>query len=197
MQYFGGKQRISKELSTFLNGELKENQPFVDMFCGSCNVVTKINPKRLRVANDKHTPLISMWKYLQTGGKLPDVVTEEDYYGIKADGPDHLTGFVGFGLSFAGKWWGGYARSGNRDYLQNAKNSLNKKLVHLQDVCFLNYDYKDCPLPDGCLVYCDIPYKIQHLIVDNKLVSLNMTNSTVGARAWRIKVFLSMLASTT
>ena len=27
MQYFGGKQRISKDLSVFLNAQLKNNQP--------------------------------------------------------------------------------------------------------------------------------------------------------------------------
>ena len=31
MHYFGGKQRISKPLSKFLNSQLKENQTFVDL----------------------------------------------------------------------------------------------------------------------------------------------------------------------
>ena len=32
MRYFGGKQRISKPLCNFLNSQLKDNQPFVDLF---------------------------------------------------------------------------------------------------------------------------------------------------------------------
>lgn len=64
MQYFGGKQRISKELTKFINSQLNEDQPFVDLFCGSCNVITKINDDRLRIANDKHKYLISMWEAL-------------------------------------------------------------------------------------------------------------------------------------
>ena len=40
--------------------------------------------------------------------------------------------FVGFGCSFAGKWFGGYARSNDkRNYAKMAKNSLNKKIINL------------------------------------------------------------------
>ena len=60
MRYFGGKQRISKPLSKFLNEQLKENQPFVDLFCGSCNVMINIEGDRLKIANDKHKYLIAM-----------------------------------------------------------------------------------------------------------------------------------------
>ena len=62
MQYFGGKVRISKNLALFINNQLKENQTFVDLFCGSCNVISKIDNNRLRIANDKHYYLIEMWK---------------------------------------------------------------------------------------------------------------------------------------
>ena len=42
MQYFGGKAKIAKELSKELQSRLKEGQAFVDLFCGSCNVVSRI-----------------------------------------------------------------------------------------------------------------------------------------------------------
>ena len=61
MRYFGGKQRISGPLSDYLNKCLKKEQPFVDLFCGSCNVISKIDNNRLRIANDKHEYLIAMW----------------------------------------------------------------------------------------------------------------------------------------
>ena len=72
MHYFGGKQRISKSLSEYLNLQLKEGQPFVDLFCGSCNIISKIDNNRLRIANDKHKYLIAMWKALQNGWQMPD-----------------------------------------------------------------------------------------------------------------------------
>ena len=79
MQYFGGKQRISKPLAAFLNSQLKPEQAFYDVFCGSCNVVSKIDPNRDRIANDLHKELIAMWRYVQQGGKLPDEISEEQY----------------------------------------------------------------------------------------------------------------------
>ena len=162
MQYFGGKQRISKQLSQYLNLQLKDNQPFVDLFCGSCNIISKIDKDRLRIANDKHKYLISMWKELQNGWQMPNNISEEEYKYIKdhKDENPALTGFVGFGLSYSGKWFGGYCRGGkDRNYCLNAKNSNNKILKNITDVKFYNLNYDEVPIPDGALVYCDIPYK--------------------------------------
>ena len=162
MRYFGGKQRISKQLSQYLNSQLKDSQPFVDLFCGSCNIISKIDKDRLRIANDKHKYLISMWKELQNGWQMPDNISEEEYKYIKdhKDENPALTGFVGFGLSYSGKWFGGYCRGGkDRNYCLNAKNSNNKILKNITDVKFYNLNYDEVPIPDGALVYCDIPYK--------------------------------------
>ena len=162
MRYFGGKQRISKSLSEYLNLQLKEGQPFVDLFCGSCNIISKIDNNRLRIANDKHKYLIAMWKALQNGWQMPDNISEEEYHYIKSRKDENmpLTGFVGFGVSFSGKWFGGYCKdSKNRNYCLNAKNSNNKILGKIQDVIFYNEDYENVDIPKGSLVYCDIPYK--------------------------------------
>ena len=157
MQYFGGKQRISKQLSQYLNSQLKNNQPFVDLFCGSCNIISKIDKDRLRIANDKHKYLISMWKELQNGWQMPNNISEEEYKYIKdhKDENPALTGFVGFGLSYSGKWFGGYSRgTKGRNYCLNAKNSNNKILNNIIDVKFYNLNYDEVPIPDGSLVYC-------------------------------------------
>jgi DNA adenine methylase len=66
MMYFGGKAKIAKPLAEFLQGQLKEGQVFVDMFCGSCNVVSKIKAD-VRIANDLNKYLVSMWYSLQHG----------------------------------------------------------------------------------------------------------------------------------
>lgn len=158
--YFGGKAKISKVLCEFLNDELKINQPFVDLFCGSCNVISKINPDRIRIANDLHYELISMWIYLQNGGVLPDNISESEYADIKYNGEPWLKSFVGFGCSFAGKYFGGYARDDiGRNYCRNAKNSTMRKVSLLNNVDFKNQHYSLCEIPDNSLVYCDIPYK--------------------------------------
>jgi DNA adenine methylase len=163
MQYLGGKARISKRLSLFINNLLLPEQPFVDLFCGSCNIIAKIDNNRLRIANDIHPYLIAMWKQVQNDWTPPSVVTEEMYKDIRSnkDRDKALSGFVGFGCSFAGKWFGGYARSKalNRSRAINAKNGLLKKKPGIIDVEFLNKNYSDVTIPQGSLVYCDIPYR--------------------------------------
>lgn len=162
MRYFGGKARISKDLSLFLNNQLKTNQPFVDLFCGSCNIISKIDSNRLRIANDKHFYLIEMWKHLKKGWEPPKNLNKEQYISIKnnKDLIPHLTGFVGFGCSFSGKWFGGYAKDNNdKNYCNEGHNSVLNKLNTLKDVKFQNKDYKDVFIPFNSLVYCDIPYK--------------------------------------
>lgn len=157
MHYFGGKQRISKPLSKFLNSQLKENQTFVDLFCGSCNIISKIDNNRLRIANDKHKYLIAMWKALQKGWEMPNTITEEEYKYIKSNKDENLplTGFVGFGCSYSGKWFGGYCRDNtNRNYCLNAKNSNLKILNNIRDVVFYNLNYDEVNIPLGSLVYC-------------------------------------------
>ena len=163
MQYFGGKAKIAKELSAFLQSQIKPNQPFVDLFCGSCNVVSKIKAPK-RYANDLHKELIALHQAVQDGWIPPDEVSEQEYKLLKNDldsnYSDHLRGFVGFGLSFSGKWFGGYARDGSdRNYCSNAKHSLVKKHNVLEDVTFTNLNYSQVEIPDNSLIYCDIPYK--------------------------------------
>jgi DNA adenine methylase len=163
MRYFGGKQRISKPLAAFLNSQLKPGQAFYDMFCGSCNVISKIDPNRDRVASDLHKELIAMWRHVQQGGELPDEISEEQYKQIKESGAGWLRAFVGFGCSFAGKYWGGYARDnrgGTREYCRNAKNSTLKKMATMRDVLFVTCDYRQMNIVHkNAMIYCDIPYK--------------------------------------
>jgi len=114
-----------------------------------------------RVAYDKHPYLIAMYKELQNGWIPPDSITKEEYYYIKNNKDDnpYLTGFVGFGCSFAGKWFGGYASNSRGDnYCLNSKNSILRKMNTLYDVHFEVVDYKDLIFKD-CLIYCDPPYQ--------------------------------------
>ena len=162
MQYFGGKHRISKQLSQYLNSQLKDNQPFVDLFCGSCNVISKIDDNRLRIANDKHKYLIAMWKALQDGWLPPDKISREEYAFIRDNKDDrpYLAGFVGFACSFAGRWFEGYAyNSKGYNYCLSSKRSCINKLSNLNNVKFYNLNYDKVNIPKGSLVYCDIPYK--------------------------------------
>lgn len=69
--------------------------------------------------------------------------------------------FAGYGCSFGGKWFGGYARDGStRSYAANAANSLKKKLAKCAGTTFAQHSYVDLPLPlTPALIYCDPPYE--------------------------------------
>jgi len=103
-----------------------------------------------------------MYNGVQQGYELPDTLSEEQYQYIKnhKDEDKVLTGFVGFGCSFAGKWFGGYARDKRKscDFAHTSKLGLLKKMSTMQDVVFECKGYKTLK-PDGCLIYCDPPYK--------------------------------------
>lgn len=169
MQYMGGKSRISKQIAEILNSAVNKDTPFVSLFCGSCAIESKVQAD-VKILNDKHPYLIAMWQALQNGWMPPDVVTKEEYYRVKANMDENpaLTGFVGFGCSFGGKWWGGYAKDKRGDdYCGQAKRSLLKDLVGIQSATFTCLDYRDVEIPDGAVVYCDPPY-------------VNTTGYTVG-----------------
>ena len=158
MQYFGGKAKIAKYIVPYLEGVRKENQIFVEPFVGGANIVSQMSGKRK--AYDFNEYLIEMYKGVQNGYELPDSLTEEEYRYIREhkDEDKVLTGFVGFGCSFAGKWFGGYARNKqNHNYCKASKNSLMKKMSTMVDVEFGWRDYKSLFLK-GCLIYCDPPY---------------------------------------
>ena len=164
MRYFGGKAKISKPLSAFLNSELKDGMSFYDLFAGSCNVISKIDGNRNRYANDMHNELIAMWQYVLNGGELPTEITATQYQEIKQSetAPDWLKAFVGFDCSFAGKWWGGYAREGlrgERNFAMDARNSILKKASKMVGVTSTHGSYKGVVPEPNSMLYCDIPYR--------------------------------------
>lgn len=159
MRYFGGKARIASRLAPVIQSRLKPGQAFVDLFCGSCNIVSRIQAP-IRIANDVHKSLILLHKAVQDGWVPPAFVSESEYAQAKSmdDGP--IKGFVGFGWSFGGKWFGGYTLDERKEkYAVSTRNTLLKKHKSMKDVQFLNMDYSEVPLPPHSLVYCDIPYR--------------------------------------
>jgi DNA adenine methylase len=113
------------------------------------------------ILNDKHEYLIEMLNGVKYGYDLPENITEEEYKYIREHKDDDriLTGFVGFGCSFGGKWFGGYARNKtNTNYALQSKKSLLKDMATLTDAEFICMDYRDVELPEGCVIYADPPY---------------------------------------
>lgn len=160
MRYFGGKARVGKSLIAYLEGVRKPGQAWAEPFCGGLWMTYLAGGTRL--ASDANKALITLYQKVQNGWLPPETLSKSVYeeIRIKQDSEDPLTAFAGFGCSFGGKWFGGYASSGSRNYAKNAKNSLLKKMGKCKDVVFFYADYKEALLavPKGSLVYLDPPY---------------------------------------
>ena len=159
MQYLGGKSKIRKQIATFLESLRKTNQVYFEPFVGGGWVLQEMSGKR--VASDGNKALIQLYKSLQQGWIPPDFVSEEEYKQVKLvyDESSPMLAFCGFGCSFAGKWFGGYARSeGKRRYATNCKRSLMKQLPMIQDVKFEHRLFHEWN-PKNALIYCDPPYQ--------------------------------------
>ena len=164
MQYFGGKARIAKKVAEFINGQLQDGQAYYEPFCGACNVTQHIDKDRGVYASDSNKYLIAFWQAVQAGWEPPAVVSEEEYRRVKANKDEDLalTAFVGFGCSFAGKFFGGYARVDSTtgyNYVKGGGNSTRRKAKGLGSVAFDCQPFEKVQVTPGSLVYCDIPYR--------------------------------------
>lgn len=172
MKYVGSKARIAKDILPIMLKDRKDNQYFVDLFCGGCNLIDKVTG--LRIANDIQPELIALYKALQEGWLPPTEISEKEYKLIKYRDVDTMEkygkhylavrAFVGFGCSFGGKYFSGYSR-GNatngspRNYIIEAYNNVMKQVPYLKGIEFTNLSYEQVALPPNSIIYCDIPYK--------------------------------------
>lgn len=160
MRYFGGKAKIVKPLSKFLNSVRKSNQIYWEPFVGGGWVIANIKNIGIRTASDVCEPLIDLYLALQKGWIPPSEVSSELYQQAKnGEVSPELQAFIGFGCSFAGKWFGGHATSPTRNYAENAKNSLLRKMKNLQNVKFEKGKFDEIYEPENWLIYCDPPYQ--------------------------------------
>lgn len=159
MRYLGGKERIANKICSFLESVRRPGQEFVDLTVGGCSIISRMGyPKK---GYDVHKALITLYNALSGNLiELPDTVTLDDYKLAKNyDDENPLKAFIGFGCSFSGKYFGGYARSKRGDdFVKNAKNSLIKKFKTLKNVHFICdslFNYNE----NNKLIYIDPPYQ--------------------------------------
>lgn len=180
MRYQGGKSRIATAIAEVINAIHGREIPdcttnrgifdphsgggrtsFVSLFCGSCAVESKVTGFDQVILNDRHPYLVALMRNVQAGWNPPENVSEDEYRFLRnnKDLFPALTGFVGFGCSFGGKWFGGYARNaGGTNYAAQSKRSLLKDMATLTTARYLNLDYRAVPIPPGAVVYADPPY---------------------------------------
>lgn len=157
IRYLGSKSRIFKHIYPFIEQNYKTQ--YVELFCGSASSLMYTHTLPVKTYVDNHPDLIMMFQALQQGWLPPEYVSEELYQELKTAESSALRGYVGFGLSYGGKWFAGYARDKTkRNYPKESYNRILKYIPYLKDVTFLNYSYECISLDSDTVVYADPPY---------------------------------------
>ena len=214
MKYLGGKQRLGKHLSPFLlslwddiynnNNNIKFNG-YLEPFCGSLGVfkhMTILSQRGAKtiVGNDYHPDLISMWKEVQSGSyNYPCSISEKQYYDAKKlKSPNGYKAFVGFGMSFGGRYFGAYSQKylGNKkeDFCKEMLNSLKRTapLIQNHKVKFTNKSYLSFR-PSNKFIYCDPPYQPDLINASTEAAAKSAINSLRGVFSIKINSLLKNL----
>ena len=158
MRYLGGKSRLRKKIAAVLHPLLTEGQFYYEPVCGACPVAPLIVARR-RILSDAHAGLVAMWSAMQKGFVPPSDVSEDTYAAAKrGELSPELTAFIGFGCSFGGKYFGGYARAAGRNWADESRRACIRKAAAMSDAEFSNVSYLGVVPPSGSVVYCDPPY---------------------------------------
>jgi site-specific DNA-adenine methylase len=169
---------------------MSKNQVYLEPFVGAAWIVSNMKVDR-RYASDTNPYLIELYKALQEGWQPPADVGEELYKDLrrctgkqKQDGPQvpleetpdflgdgkqlALIGFAGCACSFAGIWYGSYARDPRHPGMNFAEKG-KKTLIRLKQHISGNkahgikpVEFRCCSYDKwnvkGAMIYCDPPY---------------------------------------
>lgn len=167
MKYMGSKNRIAKDILPIMLKYKTSEMTWVEPFVGGANIIDKVDGKR--IGADINAYLIKALILIRDNPEIiPNIITEDDYQLYKKEQKiDGITGFVGFSMSFGGKWFAGYRRdiAGTKGCIKNmetqtrrSKNSALKQSKLLQGVDFIISDYFDLNIPKNSIIYFDPPY---------------------------------------
>lgn len=162
MKYMGSKARHAKEILPIILSGRAEGQWYVEPFVGGANVIDKVDGNR--IGGDFNPWVAKLWQAIASGWIPPDVVTEDEYSHARNEkAVNEGTAFIGFGCSYSGKWFGGYARGNDsngqaRNYCSESKRNIMKQAHSLSSVKFYHSSYDELDIPPNSIIYCDPPY---------------------------------------
>ena len=167
----GSKAAIAGEIVPFISSYMFLNNidTYIEPFVGGANMIDKV-VAGTRIGSDKNKYLIALFKYLQSGGELPESISREQFADCRAHYrvndnyyDDWYIGAVGFLAGFNGRFYdGGYGgtsvENGKvRDYYVESKENILNQLKFILDVDFRVADYRELNASNS-LIYCDPPY---------------------------------------
>lgn len=163
MQYLGGKSRLAPRIAAALLMDTTARGRLLDPMVGGGSMLAQFAGKFATIdAGDAQRDLVMLWEALQTGWEPPREVSEEQWRELRDSEPSALRAFAGFGCSFGGRFFEGYARSvaTSRNFARDAANRLAPIAERLRasPVRFEQRDYADWTVSSGDVVYLDPPY---------------------------------------
>lgn len=176
MQYLGGKSKLAKWLCAAIN-PVRAGRVAWDAFCGGLSMSAELSRTGPTITTDANGALIALYQAVAAGWDPPEMVTEDQYRGGKAlPDSDPMKAFLGFGCSFGGKWFAGFARSKDpkdgrsvRGYASQARNGLLRDVTAIREAggvithCnFLEMDPSDSEIGEDAhemVLYLDPPYQ--------------------------------------
>lgn len=159
MVYIGSKNRLAKHIIPIITKDLKNNQFYVEPFCGGANLISKIEHKN-KIAADNNRYLIALLQHVQNNLPLPNHISKEEYVHIKNNKdkyPEWLVGYCAFICSYRGGFFKSYAHHPIRNFQEECKKNLLKQ--DLTNITFKCCDYRELDILDNSIIYCDPPYQ--------------------------------------
>lgn len=177
MRYWGGKTTIAKFVTKQLAPLAEGTEGYWEPFAGGLAIAAAFPYAGPRLLSDINPALETLYSAWNAGWRPPvQDLTREQWHAYKAmqDVSDPMTAFVGHGCSYAGKWFGGYAKvhpksdpgdfaAGYESYVQRTIRGLEKKFAALRRggpfrFATLDAFAVEIPTDRRLLVYCDPPY---------------------------------------
>jgi len=165
LRYMGSKAKYVKHIVPILIEGHDQTKPYVEPFVGGGNLFSEV-PAEIKWGNDAAEYAVALLEGLAKGWVPPEILSESDYYLIKEDPFGYepaLVGFAAYCCSYAGKFWGGYARGNTnkgtpRNFASEQARSLEKQRKGLVGAKFTNLSYLEMGIQPGSTIYCDPPY---------------------------------------
>lgn len=162
MQYLGGKTRLAKKIAEEVARLKGDRAVYIEPFVGGGSVFAAVAPLfEQAIACDVHPDLIQLWSEVATGWTPPTHLTEAEWRDLRdGGGVSALRGFAGFGCSFGGRFFEGYAR-GAGDYARQAASAIERKRAAFASAIHIirtSYAELTPMMGPSVVAYCDPPY---------------------------------------
>lgn len=162
MQYIGGKFKVAKELAGIIS--LFSPKVYWEPFVGAGNVIQYVQSP-VKIGSDIDLHIVSYLECVRDGWLPPVDISEPEWRFWKGYTPVTRECYatraaVGYGSSFGGRFFEGYARDSRRAYPTSRAtyNQSVKQAPMLQGIQFRALSYFQ-EIPVGVdVVYCDPPY---------------------------------------